>query len=547
MNAESSDSPSRALSSSDPAEADVNVSETVTRVLGIVARRRWYILLGFCVTALVTSIVLYVTPNRYTSEATILVVQQQVPERYVIPTSTTDISKALQGMKEQVLSRTQLLAIIEDLGLYPQWRKRLAPEALVNVIRKDVSIAPLESNPERREINAFRISFVGDDPRTAQEVTSRLTTLFIRENLKSREDQATLTTKFLQEQLDSAKALLTEKESALRDFKMQFLGELPEQQIGNLGILAGLQTQLQNTLAALSRAQQQRLYIESLLTQQRRPPRRPVITAQYSGPMTPLEQAERDLKRLQAERAELLDRYSPKHPDVLLKDHDISRRSAEVERLRTFPVANTPESAADTGETIENENTIAQLNSQLQGNTLEMQELSKTEERLKAEVDKYHARINMTPVREQQLSGLLRDYELLKQNYSDLLSKKLQSQLATTLEKRQEGQQFRLVDPPSFPTIPSSPKRTKISLGGLAAGILMGLALAFAVEMKDSSLHTEADCVKKFAVPVVVGVPLLLTASERRNRICWRAAEWLCGFALLAAVCAAEAYVIRLN
>ena len=530
----------------DNGESDVSLNETLSRVAGIVARRRWWILFGFCAAVFATAGALCVLPNRYTSEATILVVQQQVPERYVVPTSTNDISKALQGIKEQVLSRTRLLAIIDDFGLYPKKKGRLAPESLVDLMRDDVNIALLENNPEKHEINAFRISFTGDNPKIAQFVASRLTTLFIAENLKSREDQAVITTKFLQEQLEAAKVNLSQQETAVRDFKVEFLGELPEQQRGNLEILAGLQGQLQGIVGALSRAQQQRLYLESLLTQHRR------VSTRRSGPVSgaasaprpsgPREEAERDLKRLQAEKAELMSRYSSLHPDVFAKEHVIRAKMAEIERLPPTTVEKSaPEEVAD------NDIIIGQIDSQLQANKLEIQDLSKTREQLKAEIEKYSARLNTTPVREQQLSGLLRDYDLMKQNYADLLGKNLQSQLATTLEKRQEGQQFRLVDPPNFPTIPSSPKRLKIALWALAGGILLGAALAFLVEMKDSSLRTERDCMQQFAPPFVVGVPFLPTPHENRIRTWKRIAEWGGGLALLACVAVVEAYVIRLS
>jgi uncharacterized protein involved in exopolysaccharide biosynthesis len=350
--------------------------------------------------------------------------------------------------------------------------------------------------------------------------------------------------------LEAAKVNLSQQETAVRDFKVQFLGELPEQQRGNLEILAGLQGQLQGIVGALSRAQQQRLYLESLLTQHRRVSARRsgTVSGAASGPRQsgPREEAERDLKRLQAEKAELMGRYSSLHPDVFAKERVIRRKMAEIESLPATTVQATtvqvaPEEVAD------NDIIIGQIDSQLQANKLEIRDLSKTQEQLKAEIEKYSLRLNTMPVREQQLSGLLRDYDLLKQNYADLLGKNLQSQLATTLEKRQEGQQFRLVDPPNFPAIPSSPKRLKITLGALAGGILLGLALAFLMEMKDSSLRTERDCAQQFAPPFVVGVPLLPTPHENRIRTWKHIAEWGGGLGLLACVVVVEAYVIRLS
>ena len=141
-------------------------------------------------------------------------------------------------------------------------------------MRHDVLIEPVVGKLGNGDVNAFKISFIADNPQKAQAVTQELTTLFIEQNLKARADQAATTTGFLHEQLENAKQTLTEHEQRLRDFKMQYLGELPEQQQGNLGILTGLETQLDNVMSNRNHAQQQRLYLESLLSQQARQRRR---------------------------------------------------------------------------------------------------------------------------------------------------------------------------------------------------------------------------------------------------------------------------------
>jgi capsular polysaccharide biosynthesis protein len=174
---------------------------------------------------------------------------------------------------------------------------------------------------------------------------------------------------------------------------------------------------------------------------------------------------------------------------------------------------------------------------------MEIENLSKEEIHLKAEIARYQQRLNLTPVREQQLAGILRDYNLLKQNYADLLGKQQQSQLAMSLEKQQEGQHFRLVDPPSLPMLPSSPKRLKVSLGGAAAGMFLGLALAFLLDARDHSLKTEKEVGQHFAVPLVLGIPLVQTPSEERQRTWTRVFECVAGSVLVLAVAAAELYV----
>jgi polysaccharide biosynthesis transport protein len=528
-------------------ETDNDLSKTVNQLWSAAVRRRWWILLPACGVALGTIVVSMLLPNRYRSEATILVEPQKVPERYVIPNTTLDIRDALQAMTETVLSRTRLLQAIEEFGLYPKERSRLAPEQLVALMRHNIEIEPIGKDPQGRLVNAFRISFTGEGPDVAQQVTGRLTSMFIEENLKSREEQAAGTTHFLQDQLETAHAELTERGQTLRDFKMQYLGELPEEQQGNLGILTGLQTQLQNTMAGLNRAREQRSYLESLVAEYRR-------MAAAGNPLpgaagaSPVEAAQGELARLRGERAELAARYTPRHPDVRKIDQQISEAEALLERLKAADAserekgqATTP-SSGGSGDT-----SLAQLNSQLEVNRMEIANLSEDQKRLESQIAEYQRRLNLTPVRDQQLTDLLANYELAKQNYSDLLNKKTQSELATNLEIQQKGQQFRIVDQPSLPTKPSSPDHIKISLGGTVAGLALGVGLAFLMEAGDHSLHDEQDVSRRFGIPLVVSVPLLVSPAEERKRPWKIRLEWLAGSVLVIAVALAEYCVYRLG
>jgi succinoglycan biosynthesis transport protein ExoP len=510
-------------------EADLN--KTLGQLQGIITRHRWWVILPATATIVGTLFVLALIPSHYTSEATLLVVQQQVPLRYVLPTTTMDIREALQVTTQEVLSRTRLLGIIDEFGLYPKDRKRLSPEALLGLMRHDLEIQPIESPSDRREVNAFKISFRAYDPLVAQEVTSKLTSLFIEQNTETREHQATTTTNFLRDKVEAAKSKLAAAEEQVRSFKMQHLGELPEQQTGNLAILTGLQTQLQNTMASLNRAQEQRGYLESL--------------GEYRALAI-----QGELTRLRSEKATLLDSYTPQYPAVKKINEKIAQKEAALKSLRAPQTSGTERPRADASSVssvgIEEDASLAQLRSQSEANRLEIQNLSKDEQRLKDAIGQYQNRLNATPVREQQISGILRNYDLLKQDYADLLNKEMQSEQAGDLEKRQEGQQYRLIDQPSLPTVPSSPNRIKISLGSAAAGIGLGLALAFLMNVRDRSFYSEEDLSKHFALPLVVGVPLLLTSNEERLRTRKRAFEWAAGSAVALVVFAVEFYELYL-
>lgn len=529
-----------------PEEQGPDLGEVISSVLGSLVRRRWVV----GVTALAVSLgaiaILLKLPNKFVSEATIFAVQQRVPERYVTPTTNSDPSQALEAMVQEVLSRPRLLEVIGELGLYAE-QEGLRSDELIELIRRDLTVEPLDRLLSKGDVYAFRVSFVAKTPELAFRVTQKLTDLFIAQNLKTRADQAQTTSAFLQEQIEATKHDLLGLEQRLRDYKMHYLGELPEQQQGNLGILGSLQAQLNSVMASRGQAQQQKLYMESLLSEYESRTKSPVTVRSSTGEIvSPVQLAERDLSRLQLERSGLLTQYTDKHPDVLKKDQEIDRQRQLIQSLKAakaFPEV-APQPAEEPVQDAEFSMLIAQMKSQLRANKLELDNLAEKEQKLRLEMDLYQSRINMAPVREQQLASMQRDYDLLRTHYAELLKKGQESQLAKDLEKRQEGQQFRLADPPNLPTVPTSPKRLKLSLFGLAAGLALGFAFAFLLEMRSPTYHTEEE-VKKLDLPIVVGIPLLLTPREERRRTWLRVLEWSAATVLCAVVAAAEYYVYR--
>jgi len=528
-----------------PDETD-DLRESLTQVWQVLKRRRWWILPTFCLTTFATVCLAYILPAEYRSESKILVEQQQVPEKYVTPTTTTDLLQILQPMTEDILSRARLLQMINDLNLYPSEKKRLGPDELVQLMRKNIAIDPLVADAERRKANAFKISYVGSDARATQEVVSRLTSLFIEENLKNLQQQASGTTNFLQDQLVSARTTLEEQEKRLRDFKMEHLGELPADQPGNLQILSGLQMQLQNTGAALGRARQQQVYLESLLAQYRSlgaktgdDPNAPAINR--------IAAVEKQLTELRAKRVDLVAHYTPEHPDVVSTEREIAQTEELLDTLKKSR-KNQPSDSAVEGSAAQisdsDDPAVVQLKSQLKANQVEISNAMAEEKQLQARIAEYQHRLNQTPVRELQLSELQRDHDLSQKNYADLENKRTESALATRLVQNQQGEQFRIVDPASMPTRPSSPDRRKLGLMGAALGLALGAGLALVLEMKETVFHTDKEVSQLFNLPFVLGVPLLLSPLEEGRRARTRVFEWAGGSLLVTAVIAVEAFVL---
>jgi polysaccharide chain length determinant protein (PEP-CTERM system associated) len=492
------------------AENEGDLRETAAWVLGAALRRRWWIFLPACALALLSAAALPRLAKSYTSEAIIVVVQQQVSPVYVPPATLVSPSDAVRSLAREVLSRPRLLQIIDELGLYPGAERS---DLLAEKMRDSVGVDPMGLTG--MDYSSFKLSFTANNPQLAQAVTSRLASLFIYGNQKQRGEQAEGTANFFNDQLTGAKAKLAEQEERLKNFKLRNVGQLPQEQQANLSALTALRGQLQNTMDNLTRARRLRDSLEGVLS--------------------------RDLARLAAQRSEMLKHLTLEHPTVVAKDQEITRTRNLLERLqgivRAESVAISP--APD-------DITFAQLRTQIETNASEIASLTADEQRLKGEISQYQNRIRLTPVTEAQLATILREYDQYSRDYTELLNKQLQSQLTASLEERHQGQHFRMVDPPSLPQAPSKPSPKKILLGGLAAGLALGLGLAFLVEMMNRSFHREKE-LHSYAVPLIVSIPLMLTPREVRRRRWKRAFECAAGAAMLVVVSAAELYVLRLG
>ncbi len=484
-------------------------------VLRLVKRRRWWIIATACCIALGTVGMTLRLTNRYSSEAILSVVQQQVSQRYIEAGATSSPSVVIQTITREILSRGRLLRVADEFGLYSKDRQRLTLEELAQRMQRDVEIEPLD-DAGRNDFQAFKITFTAEDPRLAQSVVARLTSLFIEENSKTRGDQAVRTANFLTAELAAAKEKLSEQEKRLQDFKMHNLGELPEQQQGNIVNLTDRRLQLQSVVAALGQTQQQRSSLEAVV----------------KGKVALLE----------SEQSNLLTKYTPRHSEVIKKGLELQRFQALLQRI----TKGNGGSAGDLGGESFVDSSIAQWSSQANSILSETERFTRERDRLTAEITSYQVRVNFAPIREQQLAEILRDYDLYKKDYTDLLGKQLQSQQAVSLEERQEGQQFRLIDPPTLPAAPSSPKRLKISLSGGLIGLFVAIAVAFLVDMRRASFHCDREIRRRYNnLPLIVAVPALHTPIEIRERAFSRILESVGASVFIVAVLAAEFYIYR--
>jgi succinoglycan biosynthesis transport protein ExoP len=506
-------------------------------IKGMVRRRRWQFLVPFFCGWLLVWGASWLIPSTYRSGTLILVEQPSVPEKFVTSNIDSDIQHQLDSITQQILSRTRLIRIIDTLGLYAQERKHRSPDDLVETMRKDIEIEL--SHGDDQKLSAFNIYYANRDPKMAQAATAELANLFISENLEQRQKRSENTTNFLQDQLDQARAKLAAQEAKLRVFKDQHLGELPTQTQSNLQILTGLQSQLQSNQDSLNRAKQQNTYLESLINQYRAMGQgaKPGETA---GPLG-LTAIDAELDRLKAQLSDLSSHYTDKHPDVRKTREQIARTEKMRDRIvaeMNAPVNNSSPTAAASQSFEPKSGPMLEMESQLKANRLE---IANREAEIKDEqnkINQYQARLNMAPVMEQQFADITRDYDQSKTDYESLLAKKNQSEMSTDLEKTQQGEHFRMLDPPNRPVKPYKPNRLMLCAAGLAVGLVFGGGFAFSQEKMGDKVYSEREIKKMISFDVIAEIPAIESPAEQSSnrRSAWvatAAAVAMVGFILL--------------
>jgi len=481
---------------------------TLDEYLEILRRRMWYIIIPFVLVMAGASIYAITSPREYKASTLVLVSPQRVPEAFVQATVTSKVEERLQSIAQEVMSRTSLEKIITEFRLYEKERKRLSKEEIVELMRKNIKV---ELPTKRDEKGFFSISFIGDDPNTVTTVANRLSSLFIEENLKIREQQASGTTEFLANELVEAKAKLDQMEASVAKYKGRFMGELPEQRDSNIKILEQMQNQSQRISESLRAAQDRKLFIQKQLTDIEMPISAPATAgsgkdslysdksslakkdAVYTVAASSGGTYETKKDKLKRELEDLRTKYTDNHPDVIA----MKKKMADLEKNK------------DTYDSdIIKDPRYKELKNQLTTTSLEIKRLQDDSASISAQINKYMRRIEQTPAREQDMAALVREYQSMKLTHETLLKKSQEAQQAENLEKRQKGEQFRVIDPARVPEKPFSPDVPKILLISLFAGLASGLALAFILEQMDRSFHDADD------VEISLGIKVLATIPE---------------------------------
>jgi protein tyrosine kinase modulator len=479
-----------------------------------IARRRWWILVVpaviFAIGAYTISLFL---ASRYTSETVVLVEEPAVPESLVKPVIGGDVNQRLATMQEQILSRTRLQQIIEKFGLYKEEASRMSMEDMVARLRKSITVSPVRAMAETRAsgLPGFTVSVMANQAYAAQQICTEITSFFMQQNVLLRERRAEDTTDFITRQLADSKHKLDEQDAKLADFQRHYMGELPDQMQTNFSLLTGLTSQLEATSQALNRAQQDKMFVQNVLDQQ------PLVRNVVTPPPADPDILQKQMEALQSRLAALQPQYTDAHPDVRRLKKDIAQLQRKIEEEsanRNSQPPPAPEKDVVVAETPR----VQQLRAQLYQINRTIDEKTAEQSRIQQGISQLQSKLQLTPAIAQEYKALTRDYQTAVGVYNDLLKKQSDSEMATDLERRQEGEQFRVLDPPSLPQKPSFPNRPFFGVGGFMGGLAFGLAIVFALEARDTTLHTERDVERVLKLPALAMIPLLQVPSKNNSR-----------------------------
>ncbi len=458
---------------------------TLEDYTSILRRRFWLIVSCAIGLTVVAAVLARVIPPRFVSQTFVLIERPQVPEDYVKPVITEDLEQRVASLKEQILSRSRLQPIIEQYDLFGSKRfhlfgkKEYDMDDRVTMTQKAIGIKPIPSG--RGGMPGFYLTFTAGNPHVAQEVCGRITSLFVVDNLQEREETAKGTTDFLKQQLADAKTTLDEQDAKLAAFQQQHFGMLPDQETSNNSNLQALMTQMNAATEALSRMQQNVTFLQAMISQQAQNDAIPAPAAVAQ------DERKKELQDL-IDQKKLLDaQYTPDYPDVIAISRKISDLKAEIAQspLQQGPAAAVT-SRPDSPQ-------LQQLKAQLRAAQQSMVDERQQQARLEEEIRTYESRIESSPRVEEEYKEITRDHETALQFYNGLLAKMNESSMATALEQRQQGEQFRMIDPPNLPEAASFPNHLLFEAGGLAGGLILGLVLAGLLEYHDTSLRNEKD------------------------------------------------------
>lgn len=495
----------------------------------------------------IATVVAFLWPDTYLSTGVVRVVPPKVPESYVPSNLNSDLQGRFNSMLQGVLNKQHLQAIITEFDLYKKDLKRLPMEDVYENMRtRDIKITPVQTIGQvtgKAALPAFQIGFAYQNRHVAQKVAQKIISDLMSENLKETNQVTQETTEFMKSRRDDAKKKLDSFESRLSDFRQRNLGHLPEQQQTNFSQLTAIQTQVLNLNTSMSRVNQDKVVLESQmrsLKEELSQLKDPGTQQEQAGPVQKSEklvEKEREVSYYENMLSSARERYKESFPDVqaLVKKLAIAKKqrddiAKEDAAKKPEVIAQRPVNADLIRQQRDHEAAIKRVQGLLDAKDLEMQDYQKQSSQLNASVQNVQQRLAGMPVGLKEYEELMRDRDLAKKEYEELDKKVSNSLMSTAVISNNQGESLEQIELANVPETPTEPKRPVIILAGMGIGLILGLFLTGAREVKDSSLKNLKDVRAYTQLPILGSIPLLENdlIVRRRRRLAWLAWATAC-------------------
>lgn len=536
--------------------------------LGVLRRRRKLILVVFAVLFAIAAVVAVVLPPVYRSTATILIKEQEIPQEFVRSTVTSFADERIQVISQQVMTRSTLLDLVDKYALYGKARQSETSEEILDRMRRDIKLTPISAEVTDRRSGspvkstiAFSLSYDSESAANAQKIANELTTLYLNENVKNRQQKAAETTLFLDEELARVTEHISELEQKLSAFKARNQGRLPELNLSNQMGSERANAEIQRIDREIVFLEQRRMDLQSQLADTK--PSLPVqgnggvllepedrlkalqlqltsLTGIYSDDHPDIKRLRREITTLKKETGlqdEATDRenkllmlqqqisllrqkYSDDHPDVVQLKHAF----AAIDRaVRTG--ADAPEGRADElRKARKPDNPVyLTLKSQIETITSQVQSMRSERQEWRSKLELLDLRVSQTPEVEREYLELARDLDSSRGRFRELRDKQMQAQVAEQLERGRKAERFTLIEPPIFPEKPFRPNRGVIVMMGFVLALVGSIGSAALREAIDQTVHSARDVMRVMQVPVLARLPALPSPVlvKRRSRMRW--------------------------
>ncbi len=489
--------------------------------------RRKKIIISFMLFSLFGGLAFYLkSPKVYESTALLIYERAKINPGSMTPHVETRTKEMIATLTQQVTSRSSLESIIKQFNLYSRTRQKLPMEDVVDLMRSNDVII----KPEKGDV--FEVTFQGQNPRQVMQVANALAAKFIEENLRYREERARETSAYASDEMNISQATLTKKEAAMRDYKLKYYNEMPQQFQSNMTRLSALQDQQQKNTDSIQNLERTKVMIQEQITKRKDALNQLTMQVQQLGGTispndqalnadSPLASVINNINRSKAALSNLLLRYTSRHPEV----KRLKKKLVELEKKKAALEKEIPPSAAgknDTNQTstdsilYSRDKQLSQLYLQLTEASFNIKLMRKNGKDIQKQIRQYQGWIAKTPIREAEWTALTRDYKQLYDHFQKLLVRNLEAESAQSLERRQKGSQFKIVDSAFYPGKPTKPNFRKIMFVALGLGLALGGGLALFLEMGDTSFRDAEDLENFLDLPVVCSLPLIVSDKEKK-------------------------------